>query len=54
MRDHMRQTERDTIDVVTFIKKQDIEKDTEVNDHYLHTQTLMLLILIDRSVTTRC
>ena len=30
MRDHMRQTEKDTIDVVTFLKKQDVDKDTEV------------------------
>jgi hypothetical protein len=33
MRDHMRQTEKDTIDVVTFLKKQDVDKDTEVNDY---------------------
>jgi len=31
MRDHMRQTEHDTIDVVTFLKKQDVDKDAEVN-----------------------
>ena len=30
MRDHMRQTEKDTIDVVTFLKKQDVDKDSEV------------------------
>jgi hypothetical protein len=33
MRDHMRQTEKDTIDVVTYLKKQDIDKDTEVDSH---------------------
>jgi hypothetical protein len=53
MRDHMHQTEKDTIDVVTFLKKQDVEKDTEVNHHYLHTQTMLLYLLIDRSFTTR-
>ncbi len=31
LRDQMRQTEKDTIDVVTFLKKQDLDKDTEVN-----------------------
>lgn len=30
MRDHMRETEQETIDVVTFLKKQDVEKDSEV------------------------
>ena len=33
LRDQMRQTEKDTIDVISFMKKQDLEKDTEVNDH---------------------
>lgn len=31
MRDHMRQNEKDTIDVVTFLKKQDVDKDSEVS-----------------------
>ncbi len=31
LRDQMRQTEKDTIDVVSFLKKQDLDKDTEVN-----------------------
>ena len=31
----MRQTEKDTIDVVTYLKKQDVDKDTEVNYHQL-------------------
>ena len=30
LRDQMRQTEKDTLDVVSFLKKQDVEKDTEV------------------------
>lgn len=30
LRDQMRQTEKDTLDVVSFLKKQDLEKDTEV------------------------
>jgi len=31
----MRQTEKDTIDVISFLKKQDLDKDTEVNySHY--------------------
>ena len=30
MRDHMRGTEKDTIEVVTFLKKQDVDKDAEV------------------------
>jgi hypothetical protein len=30
MRDHMRVTEKDTIDVVTYLKKQDAEKDLQV------------------------
>ncbi len=30
LRDQMRQTEKDTIDVVSFLKKQDLDKDTEV------------------------
>ncbi|CAF1062623.1 unnamed protein product [Didymodactylos carnosus] len=29
LRDQMRQTEKDTIDVVTYLKKQDIDKDSE-------------------------
>ncbi len=32
LRDQMRQTEKDTIDVVTFLKKQDSDKDSEVNN----------------------
>ena len=57
MRDHMRQTETDTIDVVTFLKKQDIDKDTEVNNDYLHQRKKTNNIsdlLIDRSFTTKC
>jgi hypothetical protein len=34
MRDHMHQTEQDTIDVVTFLKKQDVNKDNEVNNDF--------------------
>jgi hypothetical protein len=34
LRDQMRQTEKDTIDVVTYLKKQDVDKDTEVNYHH--------------------
>ena len=30
LRGQMRQTEKDTIDVVTFLKKQDLDKDIEV------------------------
>lgn len=30
LRDHMKQIEKDTIDVVSFLKKQDLEKDTEI------------------------
>lgn len=37
MRDHMRQTEKDTIDVVTFLKKQDVDKDSEVCPHESRT-----------------
>ncbi len=47
MRDHMRQTEKDTIDVVTFLKKQDVDKDTEVNNDYLHKQTICFSSIID-------
>jgi hypothetical protein len=35
LRDQMRQTEKDTIDVVSFLKKQDLDKDTEVNQWLL-------------------
>ena len=31
LRDHMKQIEKDTIDVVSFLKKQDLEKDAEVD-----------------------
>ncbi|CAF4421003.1 unnamed protein product, partial [Adineta steineri] len=31
LRDHMRETEHETIDVVTFLKKQDANKDTEID-----------------------
>jgi len=31
LRDQMRQTEKDTLDVVAFLKKQDLDKDAEVN-----------------------
>lgn len=30
LRDHMKQIEKDTIDVVSYLKKQDLEKDAEV------------------------
>ncbi|UJR32056.1 hypothetical protein I4U23_019524 [Adineta vaga] len=30
LRDQMRQTEKDTLDVISFLKKQDIEKDVEI------------------------
>ncbi len=40
MRDHMHQTEKDTIDVVTFLRKQDVDKDSEVNDDYIHMKIL--------------
>ena len=33
IRDQMRQTEKDTIDVVTFLKKQDADKDAEVDNY---------------------
>ena len=41
MRDHMRQTEKDTIDVVTYLKKQDVDKDTEVDDNHFHQKTII-------------
>ncbi|CAF3772511.1 unnamed protein product [Rotaria sp. Silwood1] len=31
LRDQLRQTEKDTIDVVTFLKKQDVDKDTQID-----------------------
>ena len=31
LRDQMRQTEKDTIDVISYMKKQDVDKDTEVD-----------------------
>ena len=31
LRDQLRQTEKDTLDVISFLKKQDIDKDAEVN-----------------------
>lgn len=31
LRDQMRQTQKDTLDVISFLKKQDIDKDAEVN-----------------------
>ena len=31
LRDQMRQTEKDTIDVISYLKKQDVDKDTEVD-----------------------
>ena len=34
LRDQIRQTEKDTLDVVTYLKKQDVDKDTEVNNYY--------------------
>ena len=37
MRDHMRETEKDTIDVVTFLKKQDVDKDVEVRFLFIST-----------------
>ena len=41
LRDHMRQTEKDTIDVVSFLKKQDLEKDAEVSsDSIFNLQNL--------------
>lgn len=30
LRDNMRQIEKDTIDVVSFLKKQDLDKDSEI------------------------
>jgi hypothetical protein len=45
MRDHMRQTEKDTIDVVTFLKKQDVDKDTEVNQFYFHKKKYVIIII---------
>lgn len=33
LRDQLRQTEKDTLDVVTFMKKQAIEKDADVKYH---------------------
>lgn len=54
MRDHMRQTEKDTIDVVTFLKKQDVDKDTEVCPHIFLRIINLFFQLIDRSFTTTC
>ncbi len=34
LRDYMRQTEKDTIDAVTFLRKKDGDKDAEVNNYY--------------------
>lgn len=34
LRDQMRQTEKDTIDVISFMKKQDLDKDAEVKDDF--------------------
>ena len=42
LRDHMKQIEKDTIDVVSFLKKQDLEKDAEV-DYFQSFQTKTLL-----------
>ena len=39
MRDHMRQTEKDTIDVVTFLKKQDTDGDGLVDNGEYADQT---------------
>jgi hypothetical protein len=43
MRDHMRQTEKDTIDVVTFLKKQDVDRDAAVNNNCLYRQIMFLM-----------
>jgi hypothetical protein len=51
LRDQMRQTEKDTIDVVTFLKKQDVDKDTEVN-HFINNYNLSMTT-IARAFTTR-
>lgn len=46
----MRETEKDTIDVVTFLKKQDVDKDSDVNNDYIFIDKLNFLniIQIDR------
>jgi hypothetical protein len=47
LRDHMKQIEKDTIDVVSFLKKQDLEKDTDVNNFVcLKNNDLKLLFLV--------
>lgn len=46
MRDHMRQTEQDTIDVVTFLKKQDVDKDTDVNRITIFTNKSYSIMII--------
>ena len=44
LRDQMRQTEKDTLDVISFLKKQDLDKDAEVNYyHHLDTKSIVFL-----------
>ncbi|CAF5076685.1 unnamed protein product [Rotaria magnacalcarata] len=42
LRDQLRQTEKDTIDVVSFLKKQDMDKDTEIERLQQEINTLQV------------
>ncbi|CAF4939276.1 unnamed protein product, partial [Rotaria magnacalcarata] len=42
MRDQMRLTEKDTIDVVTFLKKQDADKDADIDRLQQNVKTLKM------------
>lgn len=47
MRDHMRTTEKDTIEVVTFLKKQDVDKDSEVRSRPSSTRHACAWMMLD-------
>jgi hypothetical protein len=51
-RDHMRQTEKDTIDVVTFLKKQDGDKDSEVT-FALRIDSIHIFLINNRSIVCK-
>jgi len=54
LRDQMRQTEKDTLDVISFLKKQDLDKDAEVKSCYhLKIRQTLFLIKIDRTSKSR-
>jgi hypothetical protein len=54
LRDQMRQTEKDTLDVISFLKKQDLDKDAEVKSCYhLKIGQTLFLIKIDRTSKSR-